>query len=636
MSNTALPPGDAEQVGQIFQQGCALHQQGRLAEARACYDAVLERDPRHVEALNLAAVTSFQTGWTEQGVDLVRRAIAIKPDVAGSHANLGQALNSLGRHAEAAEALRRALQLQPGAPKAHASLGTALLALGDATAALASFEAALALLPGFAEAHNSRGLALHRLSRIDEALSSFGEAIRLQPRDPAAYVNAANALADAGRWAEALERLDTALQLRPDTFEALNSRALVLKQLGQGERALDDLIGAASLMPNLAGARYNLGALLKDLRRLDEALLEFDAAIALEPGHTQAHYNRAVALAELGRSDEAIAAFDQAIALKPDYAEAVFGRGLSRLQAGDFERGLRDYEQRKSLTPPLGHRPYAQPEWRGEQDIGGKVLFLHHEQGFGDTLMFVRYARLAEERGAQVVLSVQAPLKRLMASLSPTIRVIGEGEGPDQFDLHASLMSLPMAVGTTAETIPAEPRYLASEEGLRAKWAPRLPATGRPRIGLVWASNRENLQLTQRSVGLEALLPLLSAEADWISLQKDPAPGEAEAFTAAGGLHLGDQLEDFADTAALLDLMDLVITVDTSVAHLAGALGRPVFILLAFNPDWRWLTGRADSSWYPTARLFRQPAPGDWASVVTEAGAALEAEWRKRWDSNPR
>ncbi len=201
--------------------------------------------------------------------------------------------------------------------------------------------------------------------------------------------------------------------------------------------------------------------------------------------------------------------------------------------------------------------------------------------------------------------------------------MIGEDERPERFDLHAPLMSQPIAFGTTPQTIPAEPRYLASEDALRAEWAVRLPAAGRRRIGLVWTSNRDNLQLTQRSVGLEAMLPLLKVDADWISLQKDPAPGEAEAFTAAGGLHLGDDLKDFADTAALLDLMDLVITVDTSVAHLAGALGRPVHILLAFNPDWRWLTGRMDSPWYPSARLFRQPKPGDWGSVVAEVKAAL-------------
>ena len=613
---------NAASITELFQQGCQLHQQGRLAEARACYDAVLERDADHADALNLAAVISFQTGWTEQGVELVRRAIALRPDVAASHANLGQALSSLGRHAEAAVALRRAIVLQPGA-KTHAGLGFTLLALGDAQGALKSFDAALALLPTFAEAHNSRGLALHRLGRTEEAVESFDRAIQLQPADPAAYVNAANALGDAGRPDEALARLDAALRLRPDTFEALNSRAIILKQLGQQDRALGDLVRAALIQPNLAGARYNLGALLRDLRRLDEALLEFDAALTLEPGHAQALYSRGVALAELGRPDAALAAFDQAIALKPDYAEALFGRGLSRLQGGDFERGLRDYEHRKRLTTPLGRRAYVEPEWLGEQDIKGKTLLLHHEQGFGDTLMFSRYARLAQARGAEVVLSVQAPLRRVMASLDPTIRVIGEDERPERFDLHAPLMSLPLAFATTAQTIPAEPRYLASDERLRAQWAARLPATGRRRIGIVWASNRANQQLAQRSVGLEAMLPLLGADADWISLQKDPAPGEAEAFTAAGGLHLGDQLQDFADTAALLDLMDLVVTVDTSVAHLAGALGRPVHILLAFNPDWRWLTDRSDSPWYPSARLFRQPAPGDWASVVAEVKAAI-------------
>ena len=622
-STRALPSGAALQVAELFQQAQALHQQGRLAEAQASYEQVIKRDPSHAEALHLAGVIGFQTGRIEQGVELIGRSIALNPIAAAPYANLGQALNGLGRYAEAAQVLARAVTLEPAAPRAQASLGFALLELGDAQGSLVCFEAAVTLLPTFAEAHNSRGLALHRLARTDEALASFGQAIRLDPSQPAAYVNAANALADAGRPNEALARLDAVLKLHPDMFEALTSRAIILMQRGQAERALDDLTRAARLRPTLAGARYNLGASLKDLRRLDEALVELDAAIALQPRHLGALYSRGVTLAELGRSGEALAAFDQVIALKPDYVEAVYARALSRLQLGDFEGGLRDYEQRKALTPPLGYRPYAEPEWRGQQDLNGKTLLLHHEQGFGDTLLFSRYAKLAEGQGAEVVLSVQTPLLQVMQTLNPTIQVIGEGERPERFDLHAPLMSLPLAFGTTVRTIPAQLRYLASDDGPRAYWATRLPTTKRRRIGLVWASNRQNLQLTQRSVGLEAMRPLLSADADWISLQKDPAPGEAEAFEALGGLHLGDELDDFADTAALLDLMDLVITVDTSVAHLAGAMGRPTFILLAFNPDWRWLLGRADSPWYPSARLFRQPAPGDWASVIAQVQAAL-------------
>jgi tetratricopeptide (TPR) repeat protein len=613
----------SSEVAELFQRGQALHQQGRLAEARDGYDAVLARDPRHAEALHLAGVLCFQTGQLEPGVELVRRAIAINPGAPAPYANLGQALIGLGRYVEAVEALERAVTLQPGAARAHASLGVALLELGDTPAALARFEAALTLHPAFVEAHNSRGLALHRLSRMDEAIASFDQAIRLRPADPSAYINAANALGDAGRADEALARLDAALGLRPDMVEALTSRAIILNQLGRPEDALGDLIRTAALRPDLAGARYNLGAMLKDLRRLDEALIELEAAIVLQPGHVAALYSRGVVLAELRRSTQAVAAFSQAIALKPDYPQAFYARALSRLQLGDFELGLRDYEQRKLLTPPLGRRPYAEPEWLGRQDLNGKTLLLHHEQGFGDTLLFSRYAKLAAAGGAEVVLSVQAPLERLMRTLSPTIRVIGEGERPERFDLHAPLMSLPLAFGTTPRTIPAEPRYLASDDAVRASWAKRLPAAKRRRIGLVWASNRQNLQLTQRSIGLEAMRPLLDADADWISLQKDPAPGEAEAFTALGGLNLGDELQDFADTAALIDLMDLVITVDTGVAHLAGALGRPVFILLAFNPDWRWLFDRSDSPWYPNARLFRQPSPGDWTSVISEVKTAV-------------
>jgi tetratricopeptide (TPR) repeat protein len=546
----------ADPVGALLRQAVSLHQQGRLAEAAAAYDAVLALRPDHAEALHLAGMLGLQAGRVEEGLERVRRAIALNPAAPGPWAVLGRALNGLGRHGEAAEALSRAVALQPGAARLHAQLGTALLELGEAEAAL--------------------------------------------------------------------DRFDQALRLQPDMAEALTDRAVVLRRLGRPERALDDLARAARLHPNVAGARYNLGTLLSDLRRLDEALAELDAAIALDPRRAAAHYSRGVVLAELQRSDEAITAFDRAIALRPDYVEAVFGRALSRLQLGDFERGLVDYERRKALTPPLGRRPYAEPEWLGEQDLAGKTLFLHHEQGLGDTLMFARYARLAEARGAKVILSVQAPLRRLMRTLSPTIEVVGEDERPARFDLHAPLMSLPLAFATRPETIPAEPRYLASEEALRARWARRLPATGRRRIGLVWASNRKNLQLTQRSVGLEALRPLLEADADFVSLQKDPAPGEAEAFQALGGLHLGDELEDFADTAALIDLMDLVITVDTSVAHLAGAMGRPAFVLLAFNPDWRWFLDRADSPWHPSARLFRQPAPGDWASVVAQVKAAID------------
>jgi tetratricopeptide (TPR) repeat protein len=411
-------------------------------------------------------------------------------------------------------------------------------------------------------------------------------------------------------------------------LDALNARAFLLRQSGRLEPALADLVRVARLAPNIAGARYNLGLLLKDLRRYDQALAEFDAAVELEPRHVTAHYSRAVILAELQRSADALAAFDRAIALKPDYVDAIFGRALSRLQLGDFERGLVDFETRKALSTPLGRRPYAEPEWLGDQDIAGKTLFLHHEQGLGDTLMFARYAKLAEARGAKVVLSVQAPLEPVMRTLSPTVAVIGEDQRPERFDLHAPLMSLPLAFRVRADAIPAEPRYLVSEDALRARWAERLPQTrssktGRRRIGLVWASNRQNLQLAQRSVGLEALKPLLAVEADWISLQKDPARGEAEAFEALGGLHLGADLDDFADTAALLDLMDLVVTVDTSVAHLAGAMGRPTWVMLAFNPDWRWFLGRAESPWYPAVRLFRQPAPDDWASVVSEVKAAI-------------
>jgi tetratricopeptide (TPR) repeat protein len=535
------------------------------------------------------------------------------------------ALHQQGRLAEALQAYDAVLAREPGHAEALHLSGVIGFQTGQVEMGLERVRRAIAADPGAAAPYANLGQALNGIGRHAEAAEALTRAVALEPRMTRAHAQLGMALLELGQGPAALEHLDRALGLQPDMLDALNARAFLLRQSGRLEDALADLVRVAQRAPNIAGARYNLGLLLKDLRRYDQALAEFDAAVALQPQHVTAHYSRAVILAELQRSSEALAAFDRAIALKPDYADAVFGRALSRLQLGDFERGLADFEQRKALSTPLGKRPYAEPEWLGDRDIAGKTLLLHHEQGLGDTLMFARYARLAEARGARVVLSVQAPLERVMRTLSPTIEVIGEDQRPERFDLHAPLMSLPLAFATRPDAVPAEPRYLASEEALRARWAERLPQTGRRRIGLVWASNRQNLQLAQRSVGLEALKPLLDVEADWISLQKDPAPGEAEAFEALGGLHLGDDLDDFADTAALLDLMDLVVTVDTSVAHLAGAMGRPTLVMLAFNPDWRWFLGRSDSPWYPGMRLFRQPAPGDWAGVVSKLMAALLA-----------
>jgi hypothetical protein len=292
-------------------------------------------------------------------------------------------------------------------------------------------------------------------------------------------------------------------------------------------------------------------------------------------------------------------------------------QSLCLLQTGRFEQGWRQHEWRKRLDNAF--RSYPQPVWLGEENIAGKTLFIYSEQGLGDTIQFCRYVKLMEARGAIVIMSVQQPVRRLLKQISPTIQIIDPNEMPTDFDYHCPLLSLPRAFVTTFETIPAEPRYLKADDELRAAWSARLPPKTNLRIGTVWSGSTGHKNDHNRSMKLETLLPIFSLDADWICLQKEVRDKDLALLRQDSRIaHFGDELKDFSDTAALVDLVDLVITVDTSVAHLAGAMGKPVWILLPFNPDWRWLLERNDSPWYPTARLFRQPQIGNWVEVVNQ------------------
>jgi hypothetical protein len=338
-----------------------------------------------------------------------------------------------------------------------------------------------------------------------------------------------------------------------------------------------------------------------------------------------------VVLAGLQRHAEALENYDRVIALRPDDAEAYWNRSHCLLALGQFDAGWRLFEWRKRLGQSSGHRAFPQPVWLGQDGLAGKTLFIHWEQGFGDTLQFCRYAALATARGARVVVSVQDPLRRVIASLGPAVEVIGGCASPREFDWHCPMMSLPLAFGTTLETIPWVTPYLAADTAAVAAWRGRLAGLCGLRVGVCWAGNSRPDQPAaraidrRRSIGLARLAPLAEvAGVQLVSLQKGDAAGEVAGAQAGLVLHdWTDALQDFADTAALIEALDLVITVDTAVAHLAGALGKRVWVLNRFDACWRWLLGRDDSPWYPTARLFRQPAPGDWDSVVGAVAAAL-------------
>jgi tetratricopeptide (TPR) repeat protein len=518
-----------------------------------------------------------------------------------------------------------ALALTPDNTGTLFNQGNALKDLGRFEEAVASYDEALALQPDHAPALCNRGIALHELKRLDAALTSFDEALALAPDIAEAHLNRGNVLNELKRHEEAIASYDDALALRPDYAEAFSNRGIALHALGRDEEALASFDRALRLRPNYPEALSHRGATLDAMKRPDEALASYDRAIALKPDLADAYGNRGATLYNLQRLDEALADFDRALALRPDLPEVHWNQATARLITGDFARGFAEYEWRWHREAMIGiKRDFPQPFWRGE-DIAGKTILLHSEQGFGDSIQFCRYLPAVIARGARVILEVEAPLQRLMTTLCDTTEVIAKGSILPAFDTHCPLLSLPLAFGTRLETVPSVTPYLHAQAEDIAAWKARLGDKRRPRIGLVWSGNPSHLRDADRSIALAALLPLLDVDADFISVQKDVRDTDAAVLAARSDiLQVGDALNDFADTAALLSQLDLVITVDTSVTHLAGALGKPVWLLLPFIPDWRWLLDRETSPWYPTARLFRQDESRSYDGVIARVREALQ------------
>ena len=520
----------------------------------------------------------------------------------------------------------QALPAWPDQSEAYYKRASALKDEGRLAEALAAFDNAIALKPGYAQAHNGRGIVLAHVSRLAEAAGSFDRAIALKPDYAEAHNNRALVLQDLGQLEEALISLDRAIALQPDNARAHNNRGVVLHGLMREGDALASHDKAIALKPEYAEAHYNRGIVLHELDRLDDALASFDRAILLKRDYAAAHNNRGTVLLDLSRLEEANAAFDTAIALTGGFAEASVNKSYCLLRMGRFEEGWRLHEWRKKTERPVGHRSFFQPPWLGNEDITNKTVFVHWEQGFGDTLQFCRYGGLLRARGANVVMSVQEPLYRLLSHSMPDIRFLKDDVVPAAFDFHCALMSLPLAFGTTLQNVPAAVPYLLADDEGRKTWQARMPAPtpSKPRIGLAWSGNAKQKNDINRSVALAALAPILAIDAHWVSLQKEIRDIDRpllENFCHI--VHYGELLTDFSDTAAVIAAMDLIITVDTSVAHLAGAMGKPVWILLAHKADWRWLRDGDDCPWYPTARLFRQQTPRVWDGVVGRVGAAL-------------
>ncbi len=508
--------------------------------------------------------------------------------------------------------------------------GSALFEAGQLAEALACYERVIALEPRIPEPHDNRGLVLQRMGRFAEAIASHDAAIARNPRFATAYLRRAMALREFGRFEEAMTDAQRAVALDPASPLALNGRGIVHNDLGHYQAAADDYRQALQRAPGFAEARNNLGNALHDLGQFEEAVRELDQALALRPDYADAHSNRALALQELGRLDESLAAFDRAIAARPAFAEASKRRGALKLLRGDFDGGWSDYDasvEAAQTRKRAGGEATGIPTWRGET-LQGRSILLSEPNGLGDMLQYWRYVPVLLALGARVAFHGSPRMFGLLRSSPWQVPMLADPDAAGEFDFRSELWSLPRLLRATAETIPARIPYLAAGARRLQRW-PGLLATQCINIGVCWQGNPARKFDARRSIPLAAFAPLACMPGvRLISLQK--THGLDQLWDLPDGMQVvvpGDGFDDgpdaFLDTASLMQELDLVVTSDTAIAHLAGALGRPVWVGLQWMPEWRWMLERSDSPWYPTMRLFRQPTRGDWKGLFLEMAAAL-------------
>jgi tetratricopeptide (TPR) repeat protein len=496
---------------------------------------------------------------------------------------MGMLATQSHQHHMALELATKAVKIHPGDPFLHCSLGMALHALDQHDAAVVSYDHAIQIHREYAEAYCARGVSHEALGRLEHALRDYEMAAAINPQYAEAYCNQGNVFQSSNNFEKALESYDKAIRAKPDYVEAFNNRGIVLK-------ALD---------------------------RLEAALQSYNQAIAIDPAYAEAYNNRGIVYKELQQSAAAIESYDQALRINPAYAEAYWNKSLALLLHGDFELGWQLYEWRwKRDAQRMRLRNFIPPLWLGLESVKDKTVLLHSEQGLGDTIQFCRYVQMFSQLGAKVILQVPESLRPLLMSLEGGASVVAQGAELPYFDYHCPLLSLPLAFKTQVATTPAQSCYLTSDAQKVLEWAHKLGEKTKIRVGLVWSGSPTHKNDARRSILLSALAIYLPANVDYVCLQKELRDVDRATLEQLGNIqYFGNAIHDFGDTAALCALMDVVISVDTSVAHLAGALGKPTWLLLPYAPDWRWMLNRSDSPWYPSMTLYRQNNSMQWEHV---------------------
>jgi tetratricopeptide (TPR) repeat protein len=596
--------------------GLVLQVQRRLDDALSEFQYVLTLKPNDAEAhFNLGTVL-LELKRQDEARPAFEHAIACRPGYAEAYNNLGNIFWNARSMEEARQCYERALSLQPDFAQAHANLGNVLREIGDIDAAKTHYERSLAVKPDSPEVLTNLGNVFWSQRKLEESKTYFHQAIALNPNYAEAYDSLGVLFQEQGKYAEAKAYHERAIALNPSSADAFNNLGVALCELHAHSDAIACHERALALRPQWAEAHNNLGVAFKAQGRLEEAGRCYQRALAARPHHPGALNNLGYVFQAQNKLEDAMHYYQQALGQDQNYFEALWNRALVELLQGDYEAGWKDYEVRhKSLK--IAPRSFSKPLWRGEPLDGARIL-LHSEQGLGDTIQFLRYVPVVIAAGGAVILDVPRTLCRLAESIPGVAALTVSGEALPPFDCHCPLMSLPLAIGTDLDSIPNTVPYLnvapdACEGSDAIQWA-----DGNFQVGLVWSGNPKHREDQLRSLTIAQLAPLFEIpKVQFFSLQVGPASSQL----ADGNYPIVDlqsAIKDMADTAVLISHLDLVLAVDTAVAHLAAALGKQTWVLVPFAPDWRWLMNRRDSPWYPTMRLFRQQRLSDWPSVIEQ------------------
>lgn len=608
-----------------LRKGMAQQQAGDWKGALEHYRAAISNDPANSQALFRAGMAQVQLRRLDLSADLLRRSVTADPGFADAVKALGGVLLSQRNYGEAAEVLERACALSPDSATVHCDLGAAYVALQDLERAAASYTKAIVLKPDFAEAHNKLGNIQRHQGDLERAVLSYKRAARAEPGHAQAWYNLAVTLQVQEEFPKALEAYQRALALEPNNPGAENNMGLVLKAGGRIPEAIAAFRRAIALTPDYVLALTNLGTTLQAENKLEESIEVLLKAIGLAPGDHRAFSNIGNAYVALNRTGDGIAAYRKALELEPGLDEARYNIALARLLTGDLEGGWADYDARLGTKAHKEKYPVGKPRWHLDQKVTGKTVLVYAEQGLGDTLQFVRYIPLLVATGARVVVRVQVALKAFLEHQLGAATVISTKDPLPDHDLQCALLSLPGEFGTWLDSVPSKVPYLAAPDSKLAAWRNVFSKAPGLKVGLVWSGNPRHQFDRNRSMPLETVAEMTRGmPAHFFAIQKDFRGTDFEKLAGIPHIHdLSAKVQGFEDTAAIVSALDLVITVDTSVAHLAGALGAKAWVLLAYAPDWRWLLERDDSPWYPSLRLFRQDEIGDWACVVNSVREAL-------------